>query len=291
MSGNKPARISTFGSQVTSVISVALTLVILGVITGTVLVAHRVTDSIRTNMSVTVQAVPGADHLSLNRIKRLISARPEVESWKFMSADMVLAQEAKSMGDDIASLLDENPYSAEFEIHLKAGSANAAAIGRLTKALRADSAVSDILSDVSVVEDVNRSFSRMTLILAIIGGVLLIISVVLMNATISLSIYSRRFLIRTMRLVGATPGFIRRPFVRAGFINGLIAGAAASILLAAAQAYVLESEPWTAPYLSWTDALIVYGVIILAGIIICPAAAWLATTRYLRRNYDSLYRK
>lgn len=287
----KPPRTSAFGSRATSVLSVALTLVIIGLLAQTAIVGHRLTDSVRRSLTVTVQAAPGTGDIALNRIKRQISSDPAVASYTFVSADMVLAQEVQYIGEEISTLLDENPYSAEFEVHFRPEAAKKKSIQTFCKKMKADPDVENVLTDLTVVDNVNRTFGRMTLVLAIIGGVLLFISLVLIHATVSLSIYSKRFLIRTMKLVGATPGFIRAPFLRAGAINGLIAGVTASALLAAAQAYTIYSGSWMAPLLDWYDAAAVYTVLVALGLIICPLAAWVAATRYLRRNYDSLYRK
>jgi cell division transport system permease protein len=114
---------------------------------------------------------------------------------------------------------------------------------------------------------------------------------VLINNTVSLAIYSRRFIIHTMKLVGATPGFIRRPFVRTGLFNGLISGIIASALLAGVQVYAVNLDADVANTLTWTDAAIVYVAITLIGMAVCTLASIWSTNRYLRRNYDSLYRK
>lgn len=288
---NKTSSGSAFGSRVTSVISVALTLVIIGLLAQTAVIGHHLTDSVRRSLTATVQAVPGANDIALNRIKRLISANPAVASYTFVTSDQVLAQEVLYIGEEIATLLDENPYSAEYEVHFRPEAARKNSIEDFCKQMQADPAVETVLTDMTVVDNVNRTFSRLTLGLTIVGAVLLVISLALIQATVSLSIYSRRFLIRTMKLVGASPSFICAPFVRAGLVNGLIAGLTASALLAAAQSYAMYSGSWLAPMLNWGDAALVYVGLVVLGMLICPLAAWIAATRYLHRNYDSLYRK
>ena len=287
----KPKRSSVFGSRLTSVVSVALTLVVIGLLAQTGIVARRVTDDVRNKLTVTVQAKPGTSDININRLKRLIGTNPAVQSYKFMSADMVLAQEVQYIGEEVVTLLDENPYSAEYEVHLKKQAADKNGVERFRAQMLKDKDVEDVITDLTVVENVSRSFRNMAIVLSVLGGVLLIISLVLIAATVSLSIYSRRFLIRTMKLVGATPGFIRAPFVKAGLVNGIIAGLVASVFLAGAQLYGIHSAAWLTPMLSWEDLALVCAGIIVLGAIICPLAAWIAATRYLRRNYDALYRK
>lgn len=287
----KPARISTFGSRATSVVSVSLTLLILGILAITLVGAHRLTDNVRRSMHITVQAVPGADELALARIKQLISKNPAAESYTYTSAEQVLNQEVQYIDPELTAILDENPYSAEFDVSLRPAYATGKAIKKFTAQMKASPDVDNIISDSTVVDNVNRSVRKVVLVLGIVGAILLAISLVLIIATVSLSIYSRRFLIRTMKLVGATPGFIRRPFIRAGLLNGLIAGLISSALLAGGVAYAIEAGPWLAPVLDWNDLPLVCAGMVALGCLLCPLAAWIAATRYLRRNYDSLYRK
>lgn len=291
MSKKKTIRISTFGARITGIVSVSLTLVVLGIVALIGVAAHNVTDTVRRNMTLTVQAVPGSGDIDLNRIKRLIKAQPMVDSYTYLSAQQVLAQEVQFIGDEVATLLDENPYSAEYTVRMKPAAACADSIAVLTKTLTADKAVERVIADVTVAENVNNTFNKLATVLLIVAGVLLIISFVLINNTVSLSIYSRRFLIYTMKLVGATPGFIRRPFVEAGLVNGLISGLLASAILAGAQAYVGTVDPAIAATLDWETSAVVYAAMVVLGCMICPAAAWCATTWYLRRNFDALYRK
>lgn len=287
----KPARISTFGSQATSVISIALTLVILGTLALTALAAHNLTDTVRRNLTVTVKAVPEANNVALNRIKRTLNTHPAVASYTFLSADAVLVQELEFIGQEVSQLLDENPYSAEFEVHLRPQWARADSIEAFNRSIMTDSAVEKIITDSTVVENVNRTFHKLATGLLIVAAALLLISFALINNTVSLSIYSKRFIIHTMKLVGATPGFIRRPFVRAGFINGLIGSLLAVAVLAAGQAYAMHADTDAAALLSWEGAALVYVAIIILGTCLCASAAWWAASRYLRRNYDSLYKK
>lgn len=287
----KPAHISIFGSRATSVVSVSLTLLILGILALTVLCGHHLTDNVKRSLTVTVQAVPGADQRALARIKQLISHNPATSSYKYTSAEMVLNEEVQYIGNEVASLLDENPYSAEFDVRLKPEYATSTSIKAFAGQMKASKDVDAVISDSTIVDNVNRSVSKIALILGIVGAILLIISLMLIISTVSLSIYSKRFLIRTMKLVGATPGFIRRPFLRAGFINGLIAGLIASAILTGGFLYAGEAAPWVQPVIDWIDLAVVCSGITIVGSLLCPLAAWIAATRYLRRNYDSLYRK
>jgi cell division transport system permease protein len=291
MAQKKSFKISTFGSQATSVVSVALTLLILGLLAMTVLAARSLTASVCENVAATVKVNPEVNDIALNKLKQKFAKAPYLSSYTYTSADQVLAQEVQYIGEEVTALLDENPYSAEFELHFKPKYANSDSINAITATLLKDEAIESVITDTTVVDNVNRSLNKLTIVLLSIAAALLLISFVLINNTVSLAIYSRRFIIHTMKLVGATPGFIRRPFVRAGMANGLIAGIIASALLAGVQAYAINLDADVARTLTWTDAAIVYAGIIAVGIIVCALASIWSTNRYLRRNYDSLYRK
>jgi cell division transport system permease protein len=291
MAQKKSFKISTFGSQATSVVSVALTLLILGVLGLTLLAARSLTDAVSQNVAATVKVSPEVSDVALNKLKQQFAKAPYLVSYTYTSADQVLAQEVQYIGEEVTTLLDENPYSAEFELHFKKKYTNTDSINAITARLQKNEAIDSVITDTTVVENVNRSLSKLTIVLLVIAAALLLISFVLINNTVSLAIYSRRFIIHTMKLVGATPGFIRRPFVNAGIVNGLISGIIASIVLACAQTYAVNLDADIAATLSWESSIVVYVGIIIIGMLVCAFASFWATSRYLRRNYDSLYRK
>ena len=291
MANKKNAHISTFGSQATSVVSLALTLIIFGLVGLTVLSAHNAAKRVRTNMTVLVKVKPTADAASLAALKKTFSRAPYLASHTYTSAESVLAQEVENIGEDVAALLDENPYSAEFDLHLKDQWANADSINAIMGRLAKNAAVEEVSADTETVRSASTMIDKVALILLCVAGALLLISFVLINNTVSLSIYSRRFTIHTMKLVGATPAFIRRPFVRAGIVNGLIAGLIAAAVLAGIQVWATEADRYLALTLPWQQAAWVYAALPVAGIVLCALAAWLAAQRYLRRSYDRLFRK
>jgi cell division transport system permease protein len=291
MTQKKSFKISTFGSQATSVVSVALTLLILGLLAMTVLAARTLTASVCENVAATVKINPEASDIAINKLKQQFAKAKYLSSYTYTSADQVLAQEVQYIGEEVTALLDENPYSAEFELHFTTKYAKSDSINAITENLLKNDAIESVITDTTVVDNVNKSLNKLTIVLLSIAAALLLISFVLINNTVSLAIYSRRFIIHTMKLVGATPGFIRRPFIRAGILNGLIAGVIASVLLAGVQVYAINLDADVAHTLTWSDAIIVYIGITIIGISVCALASIWSTNRYLRRNYDSLYRK
>lgn len=290
MKDRRLAKISTFGSQITSVISVALVLLILGILAMALQASRSLSDDIRSNMGFVVKLTPSATDADINRIKSLVVATPGVASFIFSSPESILAEESKLMGEDYAALLDENPFGAEFEIRMKADYASGDSIAAVSARLAADTAVAETVTESTVVDSVNSVLRRLSVILLSIAAALLVISFVLINNTVSLAVYSRRFIIHTMKLVGATGGFIRRPFVLAGVATGAIAAAIAIVLLIGIRAYASTFDPAVDRALPWQSMAIIFAGVTATGLLICTCASAIATNRYLRTDYDDMFK-
>jgi len=288
---NKSARISTLGSRTTSVISVSLVLLVLGVLAYILVASHNALASVRSSVTLIVRVAPGLEEYDMAAIKQTLNKAPYALSHKYTSADEVLAQESAVIGPEAVALLDENPYSAEFEVKLRPQYANPDSIKIVVQRLSALESVDDVIADSSVVADVDRTVSRISLILAAVALALLLISIVLINNTVSLSIYSRRFIIHTMKLVGADRSYIRRPFTAAGAACGLVASLVACVILYVSYLYFNNADPETAAFVSQTEIICILAAIFITGILITTITAWLAANRYLNKNYDQLFRK
>lgn len=290
MAEKRASRISTFGSRLTSIISVTLVLLIMGMLAMIGVATHSLSDTIKSNVGLIIKIQPQAGETEIENIRRQIGNSPYVASCIYTSADEVLAQELEYEAD-IIELIDENPYSAELDIRVKPAYACADSINKISAHLSGDETISEILTDSTVIDNVNSSLNKLSVILMIIAAALLTISLVLINNTVSLSVYSRRFVIHTMKLVGATGGFIRRPFITAGIYNGIISAILASAILAGTQVYITTIDPALKEILPWHYSAITYAALILAGIIICGTASIVATNRYLRSDYDEMFMK
>ena len=289
MNEKPSAKISTLGSRLTSIISVTLVLVILGILGMTVEASRRLSDDIRRNIGFVVKLTPGVAEADINRVKQLIGSNAAVASYVFSSPESIMAEESHLMGEDLSELLDENPFGAEFDIKVKPAYALGDSIETLAAAISADAAVEETVTETAVVDSVNSVLHRLTVVLAAIAAALLIISFVLINNTVSLAVYSRRFIIHTMKLVGATGGFIRRPFVLAGIATGAIAALAAIALLAALRAYGAGIDPMVATTLPWSSMAWIFAAMAVVGVAICALASAIATNRYLRADYDEMF--
>ncbi len=221
MADKRSRRISTFGSRITSLVSVALVLILLGLASLMGLAGKNLTDDVRRNLGFIVKMERDCPDAAINTVKQALLASPSVERLTFSSADDIMEQESQYLGEEIGALLDANPYSAEFDVKVRPAYATPDSIEAAVEFFSSMAGVDEIVTESAVIEGVDSTLRRLGAVLLIVAAILLAVSVALINNTISLSIYARRFVIHTMKLVGATGGFIRRPFLRAGALNGV----------------------------------------------------------------------
>lgn len=289
-----PRSISLIGSRATSVLSVALVLIVLGVAATLGFTARQASLAVAGDTAVLVTLEPGTDNLRANELKRLFHSSAWVESFEYADAKTVLRREVESM-DTVArrslDLLTDNPFGHEFVLHIAPAWQSADSIEVVTQRLRAMPDIDIVSGDSVAMGAANDGLRRIMIYLAILAGVLLIISIVLINNTISLSIYSRRFNIHTMRLVGATNNFIRRPFVRAGMLTGVVAGLLAAAVVCGLQGFLLLNDSLMGPWLTPDFIGLTAAALIVTGALVARAAAWCAATNYLNKSYDTLFKK
>ncbi len=290
MARKRTAHISTLGSQVTSVISVTLVLLILGALAMVLTASHGLSDRLRSNMGFIVKMEPAATDAQVNNIKKTLAKAPFTDRYVFSGADEILAQESEMMGEDIAAMLDENPYGAEFDVKVRPLWAEGDSIEHLATRFGQYPGVDTVVTETAVVNNINSVMHRLGWALFAIGVALLVISCVLINNTVSLAVYSRRFIIHTMKLVGATGGFIRRPFTLAGVATGALSATIAIALLAGLRTWLSTLDAMVDAVLSWQLMIFIFAGVLLAGILICTLASMFATNRYLRAAYDDMFK-
>lgn len=290
MSEKKKNKKTTLGSRLTSIISVSLVLVLLGVVAMTAICGHNGSKKLNSNIGFVVKIDREADSLAIDALTQRLSKAPFVRESRYSSPEAILAEESAYIGEDALALVDENPYNAEIEIKVKEQYASPDSVTALAARVQAYDGVEEVLAQTAVLRTVDTNLHNLMLILLIVAAALLAISLVLINNTVYLSVYSRRFTINTMRLVGATPGFIRAPFIRAGAVTGLIASIIAVALLVPFKLYLCGIDPMIAELLPLYEEIMVYAVLMSLGTAICAVASAIATTRYIRVDYDDMFK-
>lgn len=292
MKHNKEIKISYWAAHLTTIVSVTLVLIIIGIIALVTVSAATETRRLRERLQVSVVMADNVgDSVAVNLAKE-VATRPFALSVDVVTKEDALKNWKNDTGEDLEALFGVNPLSPEVAFTVKSDYASESALKKIENELKAMPGVESVaLPDSTMVENMNRNIETFALVLGVIAVVMIIISFVLINNTVHLAVYARRFTIHTMQLVGATNGFIRRPFILNNMLSGLISGLAASGIMAVA----LAAAPGggftdVASYISWETYGIVAAGMVAAGVLLCGIAAWIATTRYLRQDYEDLFR-
>ncbi len=288
---------SSFGKQVsflnarmTSTISVSLVLFILGTMALMGLLVNNLSRQIKENISFTVVLTESVqDATQAQRLQKSIERSDYAKSVRFISKEEALKEVMLELGENPEEVLGYNPLSASIEVKLNADYAHADSLAIIEANLRSHTDVKDIEYRKRLVQSINDNMGRIGFVLLILVVVLMFISFALINNTIRLSVYSKRFLIHTMKLVGATPGFIRRPFIVSNVINGIIASIIAMLMLLGCLFYFISEMATIATLITLPIMLIVFGVMLVSGIILTALSAYWAVNRYVSMNRDELY--
>lgn len=288
MSKSRSKKISSIGSQISTIVSVALVLLIVGLIVLVSSVTHGANASLRENVAITVRMTQNADSAQITGLSNTLTNSQFASSVHFTSAAEVLEIEKKYNGD-IIEVLGENPFAAEYEVFMTPAYANTDSIKQIAKKLEGIEGVDSVSYSSEVVDNINSFLSKTTLYLSILGIVMLVISIVLIFNTVSLVVYARRFVIHTMKLVGATSGFILRPIVWSGALIGLISGVVASAAMLALYFYSVSQGIDTLLFDDAAHTAALCCLMVLAGVIFCAIASYIAANRYISYSYDELY--
>ena len=292
MKHNKEVRISYWAAHLTTIVSVTLVLLIIGIIALITIGASNETRRLRENLEVSVVMADTVGNAQAGALAKEIAAAPYALSVGVVSKEAALESWKSDTGEDLEALFGVNPLSPEVTFTVKADSSSEASLNEIERQLVSREGVQAVvLPDSAMVESMNRNIERFSMILGAIALVMVVISFVLINNTVHLSIYARRFTIHTMQLVGATNGFIRSPFVKSNMFSGLIAGIIASGLLALA--IILAPGAGfdnVSDYICWPVYGMVSAGVVATGVALCGIAAWIATSRYLGKDYGELFR-
>lgn len=274
---------------VTSSISTTLVLLLLGLVVFFVLTAHTLSVYVRENISFSVVVSDDMREADILKYQRELNRQPFVKSSEYISKQQALQEQTLAMGTDPQEFLGYNPFSASIEIKLHADYANSDSIAKIEKYIRQNSDMQDVLYRKELIDAVNENIRNISLALLALAAMLAFISFALINNTIRLGIYSKRFLIHTMKLVGASWGFIRRPFLRKSVWSGVVAGFVADAVLVGAAWWAVMYDYELLRIITPEVMCIVCASVPVFGIAITWFCAYLSINKYLRMGADTLY--
>jgi cell division transport system permease protein len=271
------------------VISITLVLFLLGM-QGLILIhARKLSRHVRENISVTIVVKETAKDVDIARLQKQLDFSPAVKSTIFISKEQAAAQLTEELGEDFVDFIGYNPLSASIEIRLKAEYANNDSMAVLEQHLMQINEVQEVFYQKNLVQIINDNVRRISTILMGISIIVLLIAIALINNTIRLAVYSKRLLIKSMQLVGATQGFIRRPFIRRGILQGLISALAASLSIGFALYYLQTHMPniITIKDIDWF--LLLFACIFFIALIFTWLSSYFAVRRFLKMSNDLIH--
>ena len=279
-------RISFLNARMTSTLSVSLVLFILGIMVLMGFLATNLSRHVKENIGVLNES---AGERQVHQLQRMLERSKYVKAAQYISKEDALKEVMIELGENPEDVLGVNPLQSSIEVKLKADYANTDSLAVIEKNLRGQVIVSDILYQKDLIQSVNDNMSRIGLVLLALAIVLMLISFALISNTIRLGAYSKRFLIHTMKLVGATPAFIRRPFIVSNVINGIVASVIAMLLLSGCIYYLMSEMENFTTLLSVPMMVLVFLSVLILGIILTAVSAYWAVNRYIRMDRDDLY--
>ncbi len=275
---------------VTLCISTTMVLILLGMVVFFVLSARNLSAHMKENLMVTVMLKDSVTVNDAHMLCRDLYHRPYSHNIDYISKEQAQNEQIKELGSDPSEFLGFNPFPATLEIQLAADYANRDSLNWIEKEIRKDDRVSDISFMEDLMDRVNANLSRISIILLVLAVLLTFVSFSLISNTVRLSIYARRFVIHTMKLVGASWGFIRRPFLQQAMGIGVIAAFLANCALAAGVYGLHLTQPGFLDIVTWDVLAITAGSVFVFGIVITLFCAWLAVNKFLKMSASELYK-
>ena len=275
----------------TSCISTTLVLLLLGLVVLFGFSAHKMSESVRENLTITLLLDDDVDTEQADTLSMRLDMKPYVRSTTIISKEQALKEESERMGTDPTEFLGgENPYTASIEMNVAADYACTDSLLWIAKELKAMWQVTDVVYQRDLVDNLNATLQKATLVLAVLALLLMIISVVLINNTVRLSVYARRFTIHTMRLVGASWGFIRWPFIKRSLGIGLTAAVLADVLLIGGVYWALQKDAYIATIVDTNIIVIMAASVLVAGLLLTFVCTWLSVGHFLRMKENEMYK-
>ena len=271
-------------------ISTTMVLVLLGMVVLSVLTAHNLQKSLRENVEISVIL---SDTVSVEQGKtfgQVIQTRSYAREVIFISSDEALQIATEEMGVDPTEFTGTNPFSPELTVKMEADYAYADSLETIVASLKQERGVVDIAYTKDEIESMNRILEPVNIALLVLAGLLIFICYTLISNSIQLSIYSRRFLIHTMKLVGASWGFIRRPFLRQAVAIGVISAILTCILLGGIIYAIMPYMPHIEDIITWKELAFTAACVFVFGFVIMVLCTLLSVNKFLRMTAGELYK-
>lgn len=291
MSERSSNRNRVAGSYAMSLFSIMLVLFLLGAFAMLMMHASRLSNYIKENIGFEIVMNSNVKEANILRLQKELDAMPAVKSTEYITKDEAIKRLSEDLGEDFLQWLgnEENPLLPSIDVRFNAAYANNDSLNIIESQLLENPDIKEVYYQKSLVDVINQNVRRIGGGLMIASIILLIIAIALIRNTIRLSIYSKRFLVRSMQLVGATASYIRRPFIRSGISQGFFGALLADIMLFLAMYSLNKHIPELAVIQDLNTSIAIYVGIIVLGIILAAFSTRSAVRKYLNAHVDRLY--
>ena len=286
---NRLVRRRLFGAWVSTVISISLVLLLVGVASLLLLNARSVSDYFKENVQVSVLLRQDVTEEQGLAFESTLAGIPGVRSTTFISREQGVEEMAQMLGSDFLDVFASAPVPVSIDVNLQADYVSTDSLEVVKAALSASPLVEEVVYQTSLVEALNANLEKIGLILGVLILLLLFISFVLIGNMVRLNVFSRRFTIHTMQLVGATRGFIRAPFIGQSALQGLFAALVAIGLLVGGLFILRKEFVQLFEIFRLETLLIVMGIVVVSGVLVCVVSTWIVVGRLVRYDRDQLY--
>ncbi len=274
---------------VTMCISTAMVLVLVGVVVFSVLTAHNLSEYVKENFVITMTLEDDMTKPETQQLTKSLHAKRYIRNIEFISKEQALKEQTEAMGTDPTEFIGANPFMASIELHLVADYANSDSLRWIQKEIMKFPKISEITYQRDLMDSVNSNLRKTNIVLLVLAFLLTCISFTLINNTVRLGVYARRFNIHTMKLVGASWGFIRWPFVRNGLGVGILSAIIADAILAGCIYVMFTYEPNMLTIVTWEVLIITGSVVIIFGILLTWICTHVSVNRFLKMKASQLY--
>lgn len=276
-------------TTVTAVISISLVLFLLGMFSVLVMNAKMLSDYIKENLEVQIYVQEDAELRDIKTLERQLKAYPYVKKLDFISKETAVKILTEDLGENFVDFLGYNPLLASFNLTVNAAYANSDSLQLVKKELLANPIVKEVYYQANVLDLINKNLQTIAIVIGGFSVLLLLITVTLINNSIRLSLYSQRFIIKSMQLVGATGWFIKRPYLGKSLLQGLISSLIAGGLLYGLLQVADAQLPDLKNLRNEQHTLFIGLGMLLIGLFISFFSTWIAISKYLRNKIDDLY--
>lgn len=274
---------------ITTTISTTLVLVLLGVIVLFVLTARNLSTYVKENINISVLVSDDMNSEQLEQMGEQLRMAPYAKSVEYISKEEALKEEILAQGIDPTEFLGANPYTASFEVKINASYADPDSIGAAVRGLKGNADVVDVIYSKDLIKSVNDNIRKASIVLLVIAALFTYISFALINNTVRLTIFSKRFIINTMKLVGASWNFIRRPFLSQGLTLGIVSAMIADGLIMGGIYWLHKFEPQISAIINMQAIAIVTAAVFIFGMVITFLCTFFSLNKYLKMSSNDLY--